>query len=177
MYPTLGIDTIELLGGLQMYIARTRKTIRQIMTLMTPKAHNAEEQSIIVVDDDPVYLTMICELLANEGYPHVYGIPSAQLNETIRRAPPALLLLDIHVASPDLNWLQLEQLIHDPDTAAIPIIICTTNPKLVLERAQHMLNQKCEILEKPFDVDDLLIRIRGRIGRPLKSQSNDPLFL
>lgn len=160
-----------------MYIARTRKAIRQIITLMTPKPNTAEEQSIIVADDDPVYLTMICELLANEGYSHVYGVSSAKLNEMIHYKQPALLMIDIHVASPHQNWLQLEQLVRDPDTAAIPIIICTTNPRLVLERAQHILNQGCDILEKPFDVDDLLIRIRGRIGKPIKPLSNDTLTI
>jgi DNA-binding response OmpR family regulator len=156
---------------------RTRKAMKQLVTFMTTKQHIAEEQSIVVADDDPLYLSMICELLANEGYSHVYGVPSAQVSDTIRNMQPALVLIDIHVASPQQHWLQLEQLLSNSTNDSFPVIICTTNPRLVLNRVEHLLNQGCEILEKPFDVDDLLIRIRGRVGKPNRPLSDGtPLF-
>src|SRR5690242_20429554 len=98
---------------------------------MTTRESGSIDQTILVVDEDPPYLAMVRDFLSEESYARVLCVPGDSAEETIRRERPRLVLLDVHAAW--LAWgLQLiDRLRRDPLTAAIPIVICTTNPSLV----------------------------------------------
>ena len=82
--------------------------------------------------------------------------------------------MDMHAAWPASAMQKLDQLRHDPLTAAIPIIICTTDARLVMaQAATHILTLGCEILEKPFQLEDLLTRVQARVGPPKRPETMD----
>jgi DNA-binding response OmpR family regulator len=120
-------------------------------------------QMIVVVDDDPLFLTMIRDFLSEEGYARVLGVRCACADETVFHEQPGVVLLEIHSVWPAVGWRLLDRLRGDPITAAVPIIICTTSPRLV---EAHAAAQRCEILEKPFQLEEVLTHVQAKIGRP-----------
>jgi DNA-binding response OmpR family regulator len=118
-------------------------------------------QTIVVVDDDPLYLTMIRDFLFEEGYARVLCAQHACAVETLFNTQPEVVLLEIHAIRPAAGLQLLDRLRGDPRTSATPIIICTTTPGLV---EAHAAAQRCEILEKPFQLEELLSRVQANIG-------------
>jgi CheY-like chemotaxis protein len=126
------------------------------------------EQTIVVANDDPIYLELIKELLADEGYPSVHCVTGERVCDFIVQAQPDLILLDIHIEQAGRGWHHLDMLRLNPRTAAMPVIICSTDGRLLREKAEHLQTLHCDTLEKPFDLEMLLAKIRVAIGPPLK---------
>jgi DNA-binding response OmpR family regulator len=129
-------------------------------------------QTIVVINDDKLYLELMHNFLSEEGYTHVLCKPISAAYETILRESPALLLLNI-----DLTWLMpigrlLTQLCCDTATATIPVIICSTDAQLPRKRADWFQNTRCDFLEMPFDLDDLLAKVQAIVGPPYKQNSS-----
>jgi DNA-binding response OmpR family regulator len=129
-------------------------------------------QIILVVDDDPLYLSLIRDFLSEEGYARVLGMRGTCASQTFFHEPPGVVLLEIHAMWPALGWQLLDRLRGDPRTAAVPIIICTTRPGLVAARAAV---ERCEILEKPFELEELLTRVQVSIGPPRRPDTMDQI--
>lgn len=61
-------------------------------------------QLIALVDDDPISLNLMQELLTEEGYRTVVAPVGLDVYQMIRRERPALVILDIHMVNPDSGW-------------------------------------------------------------------------
>jgi DNA-binding response OmpR family regulator len=126
------------------------------------------EQTILVADDDPTYLDLISALLADEGYQAVRCIVGVAAFDEIRNAEPDLVLLDLHSGQPPSAWHTLDLLRIHPATAKIPVIICSTDARLLKEKAERLRTLHCDTLAKPFDLELLLAKIRAAVGPPLQ---------
>ena len=127
------------------------------------------EQTIVIANDDLTYLELIKDMLTNEGYQSVHCIVGTGTHDAIRRLEPALVLLDINFEQPGPGWHLLDMLRLHPATALIPIIICSTDPWLLQEKDGLLRTLHCDSLEKPFDLEMLLAKIRAAVGPPLKT--------
>ncbi len=79
---------------------------------------------IVVVDDDPVQLSMAGKLLEREGYEVALVARAEEAVETVRRLQPRIVLLDIMM--PNVTGLSiLTQLKRSPETSSIAIIAST----------------------------------------------------
>jgi DNA-binding response OmpR family regulator len=126
------------------------------------------EQTILVADDDPIYLDLISALLADEGYQAVQCIVGVAAFDEIRNAEPDLVLLDLHIGQPPCAWHTLDLLRLHPAMAKIPVIICSTDARLLKEKAERLRTLHCDTLAKPFDLELLLAKIRAAVGPPLQ---------
>jgi CheY-like chemotaxis protein len=124
--------------------------------------------SIIVVDDNSIYLALIKELLIEEGYPRVHCLRGLAVFDVICQEQPTLVILDINSAHPDEGWSLLDLVRLHPSTSHIPLIICSTDPYILRERAAWLAEMRCDTLEKPFDLDALLDKVRAVLGPPLE---------
>ncbi|HJZ46802.1 MAG TPA: response regulator [Roseiflexaceae bacterium] len=115
--------------------------------------------TIVVVNDEPGYLTLMDALLHDAGYPTVIGVESPKAYDTIARAQPDIIILDIRLDQPAIGWRVLDLLRLDPATASIPVILCCTDARLCHEKRATLTEQRCIILEKPFFLSDLLATI------------------
>jgi two-component system sensor histidine kinase ChiS len=122
--------------------------------------------SIVVANDDPVYLELIKDLLIGEGYPQVTCIRGPAAFDIIIQAQPSLVLLDINVTHAGEGWRTLDLLRLHRATTAIPIIVCSTDGRMLQEKAAWLQKMRCETLEKPFDLDALLEKIQMVVGPP-----------
>ena len=119
---------------------------------------------VVVVDDDIETLKMMDMLLAHEGYQTTLCSEAVDAYETIRRTQPDLVILDLMLGDPEAGWTILMLLRGDPATAHIPAIMYSANASFLRVRAGILRMKDCAILEKPFDMDTLLVRVAEALG-------------
>ncbi|HYN78924.1 MAG TPA: SpoIIE family protein phosphatase [Lamprocystis sp. (in: g-proteobacteria)] len=101
--------------------------------------------SVAVIDDDPVQLRVISAYLSDAYQVIAFAKPLMAL-EQLRRAPPDLVLADIHM--PDLDGLELRRRLgDDPATELVPFIFMT-------ETRDEMVREQADLL----GIDDFLLK-------------------
>jgi CheY-like chemotaxis protein len=122
--------------------------------------------SIFVANDDESYGLMVRELLTDAGYPKVSWHAGRGAFHRVRDEQPNLVLLDINFINPGRGWTTLDALRLHPKTRHIPIILCSTDMRLIHEKAELLRELTCQTIEKPFDIETLLEAVSTAIGPP-----------
>ena len=122
--------------------------------------------SVFVANDDPAFVELIAELLLDAGYPKTVWHIGQGAFHRIRDEQPTLVLLDINLANPGRGWNTLDALRLHPKTRHIPVILCSTDMRLLNEKADLLRELHCQTLEKPFDLETLLDQVAAAIGSP-----------
>jgi DNA-binding response OmpR family regulator len=119
---------------------------------------------VFVVNGAPEFLDIVRQLLQDEQY-NVTTTNFVPLSfETIERAQPALLIIDL-VLGEQAGWDLLAQLRTAASTREIPVLLVSTTPGLLVQAEQHHEEfGGDQYLVKPFDLDDLLTLIDEMIG-------------
>jgi CheY-like chemotaxis protein len=129
-------------------------------------------QPILVVDDDPAILDLIAQVLLEEGY-EVLAVSNGQTAvDLARKLRPHLILLDLMM--PEMNGWQVTAVLKaDPQTRAIPILLLSARRDMA--RTANELGVTA-YLEKPFDLDDLLSRVKRilALSEHLRPKTNIP---
>lgn len=121
---------------------------------------------IAVINDDTVFLTLLHDLLSGEGYDtHLFQEGDAAYKK-VRDLDPDAIVLDIRMESPASGWKVLELFKLDPVLTGKPIIVCSADLLQLQDRAVYLKSKGCEILPKPFDLDDLLALLHRLVGEP-----------
>lgn len=127
-------------------------------------------KKVAALDDDESLLELYQTVLEDEGYGMEAVVFNRQLDlllENIRATQADMLILDIHL--PGLGSFEIMQAMKaDPELAALPILVCSASrPSLnVLRELMVGVNlQMPTVLEKPFDLDELLRSIEDLIGK------------
>ncbi len=123
---------------------------------------------IAVVDDETALIDLICELLADEGYDTCSHKVGATAYAMIQSKQPDLVVLDIRLETPDAGWLILELIRLDPKTTAIPVIVCSADTQFLKAKEEHLRKQGCCVLEKPFNLEDLLTTVATALDTTTK---------
>lgn len=120
---------------------------------------------VFAIDGSPELLNLIRDLFQEEGYnvTTTNYVPTSFAQ--IETAHPDALIVDI-VVGQQTGWELLEQLEADADTTGIPVLVVSTDPRL-LTRARNQAARygTHRYLEKPFDVAALLRHIQEMIGQ------------
>ncbi len=119
---------------------------------------------IAVVNDDTLFLELMHDLLTEEGYRTAIWKEGDKAYEMIKEHRPALVILDIRMERPDTGWMVLELMRLDPVTAHIPVIICSADTPRIREKEAYLREKGCDVLEKPFLLEDLIGKVRAFIG-------------
>jgi DNA-binding response OmpR family regulator len=121
---------------------------------------------IFVANDDKELLDLMKELLGEEGY-SVETLKSAgNAYDEIVEYLPDLLILDMRLDGEDSGWLVLEKVKLNPKTTDMPVIICSAAAQDLRDSAARLEEMGCLVIEKPFDIDDLL----AAVSQALRSQ-------
>lgn len=115
---------------------------------------------IAIVNDDTEFLLLMSTLLTEESYEVLVWRESEKAHAVIAENNPDLVILDVRLEHPEAGWQLLELLRLNPATAKIPVMVCSADSVFLREKAQLLHEKGCEVLEKPFDLDDLLDKVR-----------------
>ncbi len=119
---------------------------------------------ILVVDDDPDLVSVLEARLKTNGY-EVRGVSDAVVVEVSRAFNPDLIMLDLMLPGGD-GLVVLKRLWMIPSVKNIPVVVLTGvrdegYKKKILEAGVSAY------VEKPYDVEDLLSKIRGILGESI----------
>ncbi len=128
--------------------------------------------SIVVVNTSEGLFDLLDELLGEQGYTRNYLVHVDDGYQTIRRQRPDLVILDVPMEQPDKAWLVLDLLCLSEETTGIPVIVCSTDARLLQAKAERLRQQGYYPLEKPFTLAAMVERIEAALG-PLPVPSHD----
>jgi DNA-binding response OmpR family regulator len=124
----------------------------------------ADRPCIVLIDDDPTFLELMDELLGQfEGYEVLTCCEADLAHELVKAHRPDLVILDVRLGDEESGWKVLERLSLDPETRRLPVLVCSA---AIGERpAQEPLLQRrgVDVLPKPFDLDELLGKLRAAL--------------
>jgi two-component system cell cycle response regulator/two-component system cell cycle response regulator DivK len=120
-------------------------------------------QTILVVEDNPLNLELVVDLLEGAGYTVLQADEGIGLLERVKTDRPALILLDLQLPGVDGVTLA-SQLKADPVTRGIPVLAMTAYARL--EDQERAMEAGCDgYLRKPIDTQGLLQTIARLLGR------------
>jgi CheY-like chemotaxis protein len=122
--------------------------------------------TIAVVNDDPAFLELMQDLLTDESYSTILLHEGSGAYDAIRQKRPELVILDLRLEHPEAGWKTLELVRLDPETTGIPVIVCSADTRALRDKEDWLRDRDVKILEKPFNLDDLLSMVRDAIGSP-----------
>lgn len=123
------------------------------------------EPVIAVVNNDTEFLELMQDLLSVEGYKTIICKEGNRAYALVKELQPALVVLDIRMDQPETGWVVLELLRLDPATTNIPVIVCSADAPFLREKAATLHELRCDILEKPFDLETLLDKVATGLER------------
>lgn len=123
-----------------------------------------DRKHVFVINGAPEFLDVVRVLLQDESYNVTTSNFVPRSYEQIAGLQPDALVVDV-VVGQQAGWELLERLHADAATAGIPVLVVSTDPRL-LQRARDEADRfgSNRYLDKPFDVDDMLAAIRAMIG-------------
>ena len=114
-------------------------------------------RKILIVDDSPTERHVLNDMLTKAGYEVVASDNGEDAIQKARSVRPDLILMD--VVMPGLNGFQATRAIsRDPDTRAIPIILCTSKSQET-DKIWGMRQGARDYIVKPVNRDELLAKI------------------
>lgn len=130
--------------------------------------------SVLVVDDDPDAVEILCRLLAMQKIGTLRARSGAECIEIARREPVDVILLDVNM--PGMDGLTVcAELARDEKTSSIPIILVTARDDHETRVAGMKLGVS-EFLAKPVNKTELFARVRGQLkGRVLARQLDEAI--
>jgi len=120
----------------------------------------AKPKCILIIDDDEDTTNLYQRYLQGRDYVPAVARNKEQLEMQLAEALPDLILLDVLMPRWD-GWMTLQQLKMRPETAAIPVVICSvlSQPRLALALGAE------EVLQKPISEPVLLRTIQALLAQ------------
>jgi signal transduction histidine kinase/ActR/RegA family two-component response regulator len=147
---TLRLATQEQIASLDMPKTPTQETSQSVRAF-TPEAQSEFAATVLLAEDESSLREMLRRTLESVGHVVVDVQDGAQVLEMAVGLLPELIILDIRLPNID-GWQILEKLKQNPETAPIPVIVCT-----VSEDEQRAIGLGAELyIRKPFSTDEIL---------------------
>jgi twitching motility two-component system response regulator PilH len=116
-------------------------------------------RKILIVDDSPTERHVLNDMLTKAGYEVVASDNGEDAIQKAKSVKPDLILMD--VVMPGLNGFQATRAIsRDPDTRAIPIILCTSKSQET-DKIWGMRQGARDYIVKPVRREELLAKIQA----------------
>jgi DNA-binding response OmpR family regulator len=129
-----------------------------------------KEGRVLVVDDEPMLRETLGQMLSDEGYVVDLAVDGDTALDRVHAVKPDAILLDLMM--PGMNGRQfLQALREDPTYANVPVLIMTAVHGLEVNLANVGAS---ELVEKPFDVEDLLNKVALAVYRSRSTSPTPP---
>jgi PAS domain S-box-containing protein len=119
------------------------------------------KDNILIVDDNPVNLNLLSEILSKQGYKVRAALSSTLALKSLQLTHPDLILLDILM--PEMDGYEVcQQLKSSPITKDIPVIfISALNESL--DKVKAFTLGGVDYITKPFQAEEVLVRIENQL--------------
>lgn len=108
---------------------------------------------ILVVDDEPAFCEVVCEILEAAGYRAVKASNVHAAYQRLSEQKPDLILTDVMM--PEIDGLTFtRQLQADPQHASIPVVVVTARTS-AQDRQEALDAGAVQVLAKPFSSSQL----------------------
>ena len=121
---------------------------------------------IAVLDGDWGCRALLDDVLTSMGYRTVLWEPEMDPFALLERCRPSLLILDSWLEVRHDGWALLQQLWRSPTLAAIPVLVCTSDPRWQAEPLPGQAQARYTVLEKPFELTALLESVVAMLVPP-----------
>ncbi len=127
-------------------------------------------ETILVVEDNPMNMELVADILENHGYTVVKVTTGADAIPQVREILPDLVLMDIQL--PGLDGLTVTSILKDsPDTREIPVIALTAHAMRGDEEKARQAG--CDgYVSKPINTRELPITISNFLAQ--RNQDTNP---
>jgi diguanylate cyclase (GGDEF)-like protein len=130
-------------------------------------------ETILVVDDEEDIANLVAINLAEEGYECHLAHRGDEAVDLAIKLRPDLIVLDVMM--PGVDGVEVcRQLRQDPRTTTTSIIMLTAR-NLPTDRIAGLEAGADDYVDKPFDVDELIARVQGRLRRSRQLRQTSPL--
>ena len=128
----------------------------------SPESKQAAGKTILVVDDEPIFVRIISDRLKRSGYRVIAATDGQEAIERAIQEKPDLILLDVLMPGLD-GHAALERLRQMEETRSTPVIMLTG-----LDQMQHVARASsmgvADYVVKPFDLVVLLQKVRSALS-------------
>ena len=127
------------------------------------------KKKILVVEDEPAMISLICEMLEKAGYQTSSAEDGESALKAVKSGAPDLVLMDIILPKMD-GWLVCQKMKTDEHLKKIPIILLSG--LLTADAVADASVEKCDyLMAKPLKMDNLL----EKVSELLERASSKPL--
>lgn len=143
------------------YITKPFEASKLVSRIMkTIKRHKIK---ILVADDDPLIRDLLQQRFYSMGYKVLVSANGKEALDCMKSDVPDIVVLDIMMPGMD-GMAILKQIKQDPITENIPVIFLTAKNQQenILDGLESGAN---DYITKPFDVNELVARVVGTLGR------------
>jgi len=118
------------------------------------------KMKILVIDDEPVNVALLQEVLIEKGYTRLESVTDSKLAlNTYKTFQPDLILLDLMMPPPD-GFAILDSLRAESDESFLPVVVLTADTNEETKR-RALEAGATDFLLKPFDHIEVALRIRN----------------
>ena len=125
------------------------------------------KQTVLIVDDEPDFVTMLKQDFQSEGYAVEVAYNGVEAIQKVKQSPPDIIVLDIMMPEKD-GFAVCSELKNDDRYADIPIILLTAVSDHV-SSSQYSHSQALDVeaddfLSKPASFEEILESIRSLLA-------------
>jgi len=124
---------------------------------------------ILLVEDDKILSETLCELLEAEGYDVLLATTGNSALELSYENGFELMLFDVNI--PDFSGFELLDMLRKSGNSIPCIFLTSLNDIASLSRGFEVGAD--DYLKKPFDFDELLVRIQALLRKSFAAQENE----
>jgi len=129
--------------------------------ILATLAHVPPRQGrLLVVDDDPQVVDLVCQLLEGESYEIISAADGQEALEAIDHRRPDVILLDLLMPRMD-GFMLIEQIQQTSQLRQIPIIVLTAKTVTAAEQARLDQRVRTVIQKRGLDRETLIQELRG----------------
>ena len=122
------------------------------------------QRTIMIIDETPDHRDMLCRLLRAVGYRVIAAAPGEEALDQATNELPDLILMALSLPG-QLSWETARMLRDQPALARTPILGSTVYNTL-LPRSRVRAIGFVDYVDKPFDLDELLRRVKLLLPDP-----------
>ena len=125
---------------------------------------------IIVVEDEPTINELICNVLTDEGYTALGCSGEDEALSLITTYHPDLVITDLLLGEGQSGVSLLNTMHIHATTTDIPVLICSCALGLLQEIKDDVQSANYALLEKPFNIDDLIAGVQAALSDTLRDR-------